>query len=190
MRIGRLLVVALALIPLGGLGGCPETVPMSMSDGGPGDGAAGDGPPPQLRDVTFAGQPPGQFTQLTIGGVTLRAQPYQGSQLVHIQNFLGESQDLGFQCGAVLVTPPELHQTLALTFNDDGGALVVSVYDQAGALLTPRPVDTHADAQSLGIISVSPVYKRLSAMVGIPNRLIGSLLIASCSGFLHEIVLQ
>lgn len=185
----RRLLVPLVLAPaLLGFGACPQS---AAPDAAVTDGGEDDGGTPILRDVAFAQVPPGEVTMLTLAGVTLTAGPYQGGQIVQVQDFLGEGPDLGLSCGAVAVRAPELHRSLALTFNDDNATLLVSVYDQAGQLLTPRPIDTRADAQAVGIMRVDPVYKRLTAMVPAgATQLIGSLSIASCAGFLHEIVLQ
>src|SRR5262249_25009182 len=92
---------------------------MPQPDPGTGGGADGGGAPP-LRSLSFAMQMPGPFMQATIDNVAVEAGPYQGRQMVQVQNFLGMGLDLGLTCGMATVRPPELHRAFALTFNDDG----------------------------------------------------------------------
>lgn len=184
------LCVLLAAAPLLAGGACPQQMTMP-GDGGPGDGG-GDGGLPPLRSASFDSLPPGPLsTAITVDGITIEPGPYGGGQNIQVGNFLGGGQDLSLQCGALAVHAPELHQQFALIFNDDNATLLVSVYDQGGQLLTARPIDTRADAQAVGIVRVDPVYKKLTAMVPMgASRLIGSMSIGSCAGFVHSIVLQ
>jgi hypothetical protein len=177
-------------LALSALAACPVPSP-SAPDGG--SDASGDGAttPPPLRDATFAGLAPGDFADGTINAITFAGGPYGGSQVLQVQNLLGEGQDLILECGTVTVTAPELHDSLALVFNDDNATLLVSVFDQNQQLLTARPIDTRQDAAAIGIVRVDPVYKKLTAQIAQgSSQLIGSIAIASCQGYLHEIVLQ
>jgi hypothetical protein len=164
----------------------------SMPDGGDSDGGDdGSTVNPPLRDVTFAEVPAGDFGGGTLNAVTFQVGPYGGSQVIQVQNLLGEGQDLILECGAVSLHAPELHKSLSLVFNDDNATLLVSVFDQSNQLLTARPIDTRMDAQAVGITRVDAVYKRLDAAIAAGSQqLIGSITIASCQGYLHEIVLH
>jgi hypothetical protein len=170
---------------------CPVQNP-SMPDGGDSDGGDdGSTVNPPLRDVTFGDLPAGDFTGGTFNGITFQVGPYNNSQVIQVQNQLGEGQDLILECGSVTVHAPELHKSLTIIFNDDNATLLVSVFDQSNQLLTPRPIDTRADAQAVGITRVDPVYKRLDAAVATGSQqLIGSMTIQSCQGYLHEIALH
>src|SRR5262245_29204971 len=95
---------------------CPVTTQMGPDGGGGDDGATSN---PPLRDVTFTDLPPGDFAGGTINAVTFQVGPYNGSQVLQIQNQLGEGQDLILECGAISLHAPELHKSLSIVFNDD-----------------------------------------------------------------------
>lgn len=181
LRIG-LALAAVALITA-----CPKT--SDNTDGPPGedDGAITE---PPLRDVQFTGLSQPDYMGGTVDGVMLSISPYNNNQTVLIANQLGEGEDLILECGAVSIQPPELHVSLNIVFNDDNATLLVYVLDQNGQMLTSAPIDTHADASSVGITRVDAVYKRLQAAINGGNQRIGAIVIASCLGFVHEIVLQ
>ena len=187
LALGFLVVGSLLLA----MTACPVTNPAmpdaSDSDGGD-DGSTVN---PPLRDVTFADVPAGDFSGGTLNAITFQVGPYNGNQVVQVQNQLGEGQDLILECGQVTVHAPELHQSLTIIFNDDNATLLVSVFDQSNQLLTSRPIDTRADAAAVGITRVDPVYKRLDAAIAAGSQqLIGSMTIQSCQGYLHEIALH
>src|SRR5262245_12075573 len=133
---------------------CPAqnpNLPDASADDGGDDGQASN---PPLRDVTFTDLPAGDFTGGTLNAVTFQVGPYENSQVVQVQNLLGEGQDLILECGAVSLHAPELHRSLTIVFNDDNATLLVSVFDQNNQLLTSRPIDTRMDAQAVGITRV------------------------------------
>ena len=81
----------------------------------------------------------------------------------------------------------ELHRTFSVTFNDDSGALVITLFDQSGAQFGQRPFDTRIDAAQ--VMRVDAVYKRVIA--GLPEGLsISKMTIGACDGFVHQVMLQ
>jgi hypothetical protein len=188
VRWRRLAWVVVAL-PLLGSSSCPGDG-SDVPDAAVSDAAGLDGGPP-LRDVTFGALPPGDLAQVTLNGITLTPGPFNGSQSVSVQDLFGEGQDIGLACGTLDVRAPEAHRSFALTFNDDNGTIYVSIFDPNGVMIGDSAIDTHADAQTDGIVRVDAIYKRLSAAIAADSPvLIGSLSIASCAGALHEITLQ
>src|SRR5438067_464839 len=112
-------LAALALLPA-----CP--VNSSTSDG-PVSDASDDGlvTLPPLRDVTFNGLSPGEFTGGTINSLTFQVGPFNGNQLVLLQNMTGEGQDLVLECGTVTIRAPENHLEMGVVFNDVGQSLQI-----------------------------------------------------------------
>jgi len=172
---------------------CPVTNQMGP-DGGDGDALGDDGGNtvnPPLRDLTFGDLPPGDFAGGTFNGITIQTGAFMGGQIIQIQNQLGEGQDLILECGQLLITAPELHKEFSVVFNDDNATLYIAVLDQNGQMFNSRAYDTHLDANQPFITRVDPIYKKLDVSIAPgSNALIGSIGIASCQGFLHEVVLH
>jgi len=182
------ILVLVALWPF--VQGSPCTLdPVEVGDAGVGDGGVTDGGIAR-RHVTFAGEPAGEFAGATIDGVELTPGAWMGGQTLQVIDYFGAGQDLALECGTVTVQPPESHGGFTLVFDDDQDALLVTVLDDQGVSFTDQPIDTQADAQAVGITRYDSTYKLLTAQIASTTRPIGALVIASCAGYVHEVILD
>jgi hypothetical protein len=182
------LLVLVALWPL--LNGAPCTFdPLTVPDGGVDDGGVGDAGVTR-RDVTFGGVVPGDFDAATIDGVAVTAGAWMGGQTVQVVDYFGTGQDLALECGTVTLTPPETHGSFSLIFSDAQDALLVTILDADGVSFTDAPINTISDAEAVGVTRYDSTYKLLTAQIASATRPIGAIVIASCAGYVHEVVLD
>jgi len=180
------LLVLMALWPL--VVGTPctiETDPIvPEGDGGTADGGY------SKRRVDFSTLEQGEFIGGVLDGVTVSVEAYAGSRVVQAVNLYGDANDLYLGCGLIRLTPPEGHGSFGVSFNDDQGTLLVTVFDGQGVSFTDRPIDTRADAQAVGIVAKDASHKWLTARAASVSRLVGGLTIASCGGSVREVVFE